>query len=71
MTYEESNAGITEGLTGRTIDYVARHGKVLEIHTTCGHVIKLQSDVNGDIQHNGTAVSIVMPDLSTMIQAGI
>tara|TARA_R110000765_G_scaffold417382_1_gene519836 strand:- start:265 stop:480 length:216 start_codon:yes stop_codon:yes gene_type:complete len=71
MTYEESNAGITEGLTGRTIDYVSRSGKVLEIHTTCGHVIKLQADVEGSIQHKGTSVSIVMPSLSTMIEKGL
>jgi hypothetical protein len=50
---------------------VARNGKVLEIHTTCGHVIKLQADVTGDIQHKGTSVSIVMPSLCTMIERGI
>ena len=71
MTYEESNAGITEGLTGRKIDFVARNGKVLEIHTVCGHVVKLQSDVAGDIQHKGTGVSIVMPSLCTMIERGL
>lgn len=70
MTYDESNAAITEHLTGRTIDCVARAGTVLEFHTSCGRTIKLQADVNGDIHFLAADVSIKMPSLRAMAQAG-
>ena len=60
MTFDESNSKITEHLTGRTIDHVIRNGKVIELHTTCGHCIKLQSDVNHDIHFVGQSVSIML-----------
>jgi hypothetical protein len=58
MTFDESNARITNELTGRTIDHVVRNGKALELHTACGHCVKLQSDVNHDIHFAGTSVHI-------------
>lgn len=60
MTYDESNGLLTTELTGRTIDHVIRNGKVLELHTTCGHCIKLQSDINHDVHFAGTSVSIML-----------
>jgi hypothetical protein len=71
MTFDESFAKITTEFTGRTIDHVVRNGKVLEFHTTCGHVIKLQSDNNHDIHYSGTAVSIAVPGLSAGCEQGI
>lgn len=64
MTFDESHAKITTELAGRTVDYVGRSGKELEIHTTCGHCIKLQADVNGDIHYKGTSVSILLPGVN-------
>lgn len=61
MTFDESNAAITNELTGREIEHVIRNGKILEIVTACGHVIKLQADINGDIHYRGTEVRIVLP----------
>lgn len=70
MTFDESNAGITESFTGRCIDHVVRNGKVLEFVTSDGHVIKLQADVNGDIQFKGREVRIMMPRVSFSGVAG-
>ncbi len=64
MTFDESNAAITEHTTGRTIENVERKGKQLIIYTTCGHKIQLRADVNGDIQFDGCGVHIVLPGLS-------
>lgn len=66
ITYDESNAAITEQLCGRTIESVVRNGLILEFRTVCGHVVKLQADVNGDIHFRGTDVSIMLPDVTSM-----
>ena len=60
MTFDESNAKMTEELCGRTVDWVVREGKEIVIYTTCGHQITLQADVNGDIRYKSTAVHIVL-----------
>jgi hypothetical protein len=61
VTFDESNAAITEQFTDKKIEFVVRNGKVLEFHTECGHVIKLQTDVKGDIHFRGTDVRIILP----------
>ena len=71
MTFDESNARITETLTGRTIERVERHGKELVFCTTCGHEIKLQSDVNHDIQFKGCGVKITLEPLAIGCAQGI
>lgn len=63
MTFDESNAHITESLCGRTIEYVYRDGKVLVLRTTCGHEVQLQSDLNHDIHFKGCAVKIQLKPL--------
>jgi formamidopyrimidine-DNA glycosylase len=60
MTFDESNSKITEQLCGRTIDRVERQGKDLVFVTTCGHEIRLASDVNHDIHYKGTSVKIIL-----------
>ena len=64
MTFDESNAQLTEHLTGRTIEYVARQGKELLIKTTSGHTIVLQTDINGDIMFKRMDCSVVIPGVS-------
>lgn len=71
ITYDESNAAITEHLTGRTVERVERHGKELRICTTCGHEIKLQADVNGDIHFKGCGVRIILEGISSGAEQGI
>lgn len=71
MTFDESHAKITEELTGRSVDHVVRNGKVLELHTQCGHVIKLQADDKHDIHYAGTAVSIVLDPLAIGCEQGL
>ncbi len=68
--FDEANAVLTEQLTGRTIDYVVRNGKVLELYTTDGHVVKLQADVDYDIHHNGTDVKVMLEGVSMFGIAG-
>lgn len=69
-TFNESNAAITEHLTGRIIEHVIRKGK--ELHFVCSdsHVIVLQADVNGDIHYKKTDVSIMLPGVSMLAEAG-
>lgn len=71
MTFDESNAHITEQLCGRTIEHVVRVGKVLEFHTTCGHVVKLQACENHDIHFVGTDVRIILPEAVSVGVLGI
>jgi len=71
MTYDESNGKITQELTNRTIDHVVRNGKVLELHTTCGHCIKLQSDDKHDIHFAGTSVHIALDGIGMLGQQGM
>ncbi len=68
MTYDESEGMLTTELTGRTIERVERHGKEIKLCTTCGHMIILQVDVNGDIMYKGTGVSIIIesPGIGTL-----
>ena len=70
MTYDESNSKITEFLTGRTIEHVIRNGKVLEFHCSCGHIVKLQADLNHDIHFVGQSVHVVLPKISMEAIAG-
>ena len=71
MTFDESNSRITEALTGRTIDHVFRQGKELILNTTCGHEIRLQADVNGDIHFKGCGVKIKLESLSMGAEMGM
>ena len=71
MTYDESEGMLTTELTGRTIERVERHGKEVKLCTTCGHVIILQTDVNGDIRYKGTGVSIVLDPLRFGAEQGL
>jgi len=71
MTFDESNAAITEQLTGRTIEHVVRNGPVLEFVCSDGHVVKLQADVKGNIHYRGTDVRIMLPEVSAMSVAGL
>ena len=71
MTFDESNSKITEHLTGRTVERVERHGLEIRICTTCGHEIKLQADVKGDIHFKGCGVKIILPSLSMGAQQGV
>ena len=70
MTFDESNAKITEQLAGKTIEYVVRNGKMLEFYTTDGHVVRLQADVKGDIHYRNTGVRIMLPPISADGTAG-
>lgn len=70
MTFDESNARLTESFHGRTINYVVRNGKQLEFHTECGHVIKLQSDIDHDIHFVSQGVSIQLTGVSMLGSAG-
>lgn len=49
MIFDESDAKITELMTGRTIDHVIRNGKELEFVCNDGHICVIQADVDGDI----------------------
>ena len=71
MTFDESNAKITQHLTGRTIEHVERQGKELRICCSCGHEVVLQADVNGDIQFKGQAVKIILPQLALGAHTGM
>jgi hypothetical protein len=71
MTYDESDAMITQELCGRTIDHVERVGKQIDIVTTCGHVITLQSDVYDEIQYVKTGVRVTLPGISVMPDLGL
>ena len=61
MTFDESNAYLTQEFAGRRIDYVVRKGKELEFVCTDGHVVIIQADVNGDIHFKQTDVRISLP----------
>lgn len=70
MTFDESNARITSAFTGRTIEYVFRKGKELVFHTSCGHEISIQADVNGDIHFRRQGVRIVLPGVDALNEVG-
>ncbi len=61
MFFDESDSKITDHLCGKEILHVVRKGKVLEFHSVCGHVIKLQACINGDIHFRGLSVNIILP----------
>lgn len=69
-TYDESNARLTDELTGRTIDHLIRKG--LEIHIVCtdGHTVVIQADDNGEIHYKRTDVSIMLPGVSMFSEVG-
>ncbi len=71
MLFDESNAAITQNLCGRTIEYVVRDGKVLEFHTACGAVVRLQACTKGDIHFVGADVRIVLPEISSNGMLGL
>lgn len=70
MTYDESNAQLTMGLCGRTIDHIIRAGKELEFVCTDGHSIVIQADVHGDIHFKRRDVKIFLPGMSFDSHAG-
>lgn len=61
ITYIDTHSRITDALSGRTVDYALYKGKELHIVCKDSHIVVLQADVNGDIQHKKTDVSIVLP----------
>lgn len=63
MTYDESNAQLTDRLTGKVVDHVERVGKELHFVLTDGHTVVIQSDVNGDIHFKKQNVSIQLPSI--------
>lgn len=71
MTFDESFAHITNELCGRTIDHVVRNGKVLELYTTCGHIVKLQADDQYDIHYAGTGVNIQLDGIGIFGKANL
>jgi len=70
MIFDDSHSIITDQLSGRVIEYVTRNGKVLELHTTCGHIIKLQADTDYDIHYRGTDVSVTLTGANLISTAG-
>lgn len=70
MTFDESNAQLTEQLTGRQIDHLARVGKELEVVCCDGHVVVLQADINGDIHFKRTDVRIMLPGVDMFGKEG-
>ena len=60
LTYDESNARITDVCTGRTIDRVYRKGKELIIVFTDSVELTLQADVNGDIHYKNHEIRIYL-----------
>lgn len=70
MTFDESNAILTQELAGRRIDYLVRKGKELHIVCTDGHIVVIQSDTMGDIHFKRTDVSIVLPGVEFLSKAG-
>lgn len=70
MTFDESNARITEALTGRTISHIVRNGLDIELYCDGGHVVVLASDVNHNICYKRTDVRIMLEGVSMLSQAG-
>ena len=70
MTFDESNAILTEQLAGRRIDYLFRKGKELHIVCMDGHTVVLQADVNGDVHYKKTDVTIKLTIPGLMGEAG-
>ena len=70
MTFDESNARLTQELAGRRIDYLVRKGKELHIICTDGHTVVIQADIHGDIQYKQTDVSVVMPSFKMLADKG-
>lgn len=70
MTFDESNAQLTEQLTGRTIEYILRKGKEIELVCTDGHVVVIQADTRGDIHFKRTDVRIQLPSFSVFGRQG-
>lgn len=60
----DDDSKITDQLSGRTIDYVIRNNKDLEIVTTDGHTVVIASDIDHDIQFKRTDVRVVIPRVS-------
>lgn len=71
MTYDESNARLTECLTGRTVDHLYRKGNELHIVTSDGHDIGLKSDVNHHIHYAGMGVKILLDGVSFSGEYGL
>jgi hypothetical protein len=70
MTYDESNAALTMGLCGRTIDHILRLGKELHFVCTDSHIIVIQADTQGDIHFKRRDVRIVLPGLNATDELG-
>jgi len=70
MTFDESNARITQELTGREFDHFYRKGKEFHIVCTDGHSVVLQADVNGEIHYLRTDVTIMLTGVEFMADAG-
>jgi len=70
MIFDESDARITNILTGKVFDYFYRQGKELHIVTTCGHDVVLQSDIEGDINCKSVGVKVIIPAAELFSEAG-
>lgn len=71
MTFDESNAYLTNELCGRTIARVERQGKDLVLVCTCGHEIVIRSDINHDIHYVKTNVKIAIPGIDLTGLTGV
>lgn len=70
MTFDESNAMITDRIAGKVVAHVERVGKELHFVLEDGHIIVLQADVNGDIHYKKTSVCVQLPRVKIEGMAG-
>lgn len=71
MTFDESNAAITDHLCGRTIERVERRGKLLAFVCADGREVTLQADVCGDIHFRAAETRVYLPSVAAMLKAGM
>jgi len=70
LTYDESNAMITNVMSGRTVDRVYRTGKELTIVFTDNMEITLASDVDHDIHYLDHTVKVYMAGIGAGMVLG-
>jgi len=71
LTFDESNARLTELMCGRTVDCVIRKGKELVIVLTNGVEVTIQTDVNGDIHYKNHETKVHVKGLAFGAQQGV
>ena len=70
VTYDESNARITELMCGRMVESVYRKGKDLIVTFTDGMEVTLASDVNHDIQYKNHETRVYIKGVGLGSQLG-